>query len=223
MAIITISRESGARGSEIGHQLAERLGYRYIGREAIHEICIEYGIREDEFEHLYEHAPGIFERYDKRNREIVQMIAYIIRGLARRDNAVIVSRDGFDALHEFGDVLNVRVTANLDIRTKRIQEEHGVKLKEAQAMINRLDNERSKYISAFHGQNWADAALYDISVNTSKLDVDSATELVLQALTYLKEKHSPESEYVGDIETDAIIEKAIEEALDFLDSTATEG
>ena len=222
MAIITISRESGARGSKIGHQLAERLGYSYIGREAIHEICMEYGIRQDEFEHLYEHAPGIFERYDKRNREIVELIAYIIRGLAHRDNAVIVSRDGFDALGGFGDVLNVRVTANAELRAQRIQEEHGLKLKEAQAMINRLDNERSKYISAFHSQNWNDAALYDVSVNTSKLDADNATELVMQALMFLKEKHSPEIAYVADIKTDPIVENAINEALDFIESTTTE-
>jgi len=167
---------------------------------------------------LYEHVPGLFERYDKRNREIVQLIAYIIRGLARRDNAVIVSRDSFDALRGFDDVLNVRVTAVSDLRAARIQEEHGLKFKEAQVMINRLDNERSKYISAFHGQDWADAALYDISVNTSKLDVDQATELVLQAITYLKEKRSPEGTYVGNIETDPIIEKAIDEALGFLDA-----
>ena len=50
MAIITISRESGARGSYIGRKLAERLGYLYADRELIHEVSLEYGIRQDEFE-----------------------------------------------------------------------------------------------------------------------------------------------------------------------------
>ena len=220
MTIITISRESGARGSRIGQQLAEQLGYRYIGRDAIHEVCKEYGIRQDEYEHLYEHAPGFFERYDKRNREIVKLIAYIIRGLAHRDNAVIVSRDSFDALRGFDDVLHVRVTADANLRAVRIQDEHGIKLEEAQAMLNRLDNERGKYISVFHGQNWNDAALYDISVNTSKLTVMQATALVLQALEYLKENDSPDGLHIDSIETDLIIENAIDEALDFLDATA---
>jgi hypothetical protein len=62
MAVITISRESGAKGSYIGRKLAERLKYLYVDRETIHEVSLEYGVGQDEFEHIYEHAPGLLER-----------------------------------------------------------------------------------------------------------------------------------------------------------------
>ena len=123
MAVITISRESGARGTQIGQMLAKQLGYLYADRELIHEVSLEYGVRQDEFEHIYEQAPGILERYGRRNREIVQLIGRVILALAARDNVVVVSRDAFAVLRDYGDVLNVRITARANIRIKRLQEE----------------------------------------------------------------------------------------------------
>ena len=212
MAVITVSRESGARGSYIGRKLAERLGYLYADRDLIHEVSLEYGVRQDEFERIYEQAPGLLERYDRRNREIVQLIGRMIQGLARRDNIVIVSRDAFAALRDYGDVLNVRVTARHKIRLQRIQQEHELTRQQARTMLDRLDGERSKYIGAYYGLDWADAALYDEGV-----------ELILQGLTALVENRDPERSLVRDVEVDAILDGAINEALSLLEATGRVG
>ncbi len=219
MAVITISRESGARGSYVGHKLAERLGYRYVDREVIHEISLEYGVRQDEFEHIYEHAPGLLERYAHRNREIVQLIGRVIQGLARRDNLIIVSRDAFVVLREYGDVLNVRVTAKRSIRLERLQQEQGLNPSQAQALLDRLDNERSKYVGAYYGLDWAGADLYDLCVNTSKLSPDQAIELILPALSMLGASRAPEAPLVRDVAADPILDRAIDEALSLLEVT----
>ena len=191
MAIITISRESGARGSYIGRKLAERLGYLYADRELIHEVSLEYGVRQDEFERIYEQAPGLLERYDRRNREIVQLIGRVIQGLARRDNIVIVSRDAFATLRDYGDVLNVRVTARHRIRVQRIQQEHDLTRQQARARLSRLDSERSKYVGVYLGLDWANADLYDLCVSTSKLPPDQGVELIQQGLSALVESRDP--------------------------------
>ena len=220
MAVITISRESGARGNYIGHQLAERLGYLFVDREVIHEVSMEYGVRQDEFERIYEQAPGLLERYDRRNREIVGLFGRIVRGLARRDNTVIVSRDAFTALREYGDVLNVRVAAARSVRIRRIQQDHDdLNAREARAMLDRLDSERSKYVGAYHGLNWADAGLYDLCVNTGTLAQDQTIELILQALSILKENRDPERPLVGEAHVDPILDQAINEALSLLEAT----
>jgi cytidylate kinase len=219
MAVITISRESGARGSYIGRKLAERLGYIYADRELIHEVSLEYGVRQDEFERIYEQAPGLLERYDRRNREIVQLISRMIQGLARRDNIVIVSRDAFAALRDYGDVLNVRVTASHKIRLQRIQQEHELTRQQARATLDRLDGERSKYIGAYYGLDWADATLYDLCVSTSKLPSDQGVELILQGLTFLVENRDPERSLVRDVEVDIILDRAINEAFSLLEAT----
>ena len=218
MTIITISRESGARGSYIGHKLAERLGYLYMDRELIHEVSLEYGVRQDEFEHIYEQAPGLLERYDRRNREIVQLIGRIIQGLAARDNIVIVSRDAFAVLRDYGDVLNVRVTARHSVRVQRLQQEHDLTRSQARTMLNRLDNERSKYVGAYYGLDWADSALYDLCINTSKLPPDQGLELVLQGLSILEQSRDPELSLVRGATVDPILDRAINEALSLLEA-----
>ena len=220
MAIITISRESGARGNFIGRELAEKLGYRYVDREVLHEVSIEYGIREEEFEHIYEHAPGRLERYDKRNREVVQLINRIIRGLAQRDNLIIVGRGAFAVLRDYGDVLNVRVTAKRSVRIKRIQQDEGMTTKEAKAKVKRLDNERGKYIGAYYGLDWSNAGLYDLCINTSKLNIDSAIDLVVQTLAKLEQDRSPDLPVVSSEEVDPILVSAIDESLNLLEVVA---
>ncbi len=219
MAVITISRESGARGSYIGRTLAERLGYLYVDREVIHEVSMEYGVRQDEFERIYEQAPGLLERYDRRNREIVQLLGRIIRGLAQRDNTVIVSRDAFTTLREYGDVLNVRVAAVRSVRIRRLQQDHNSNAREARAMLDRLDSERSKYVGAYHGLNWADAGLYDLCVNTGTLVQDQTLELILQTLSILKDNRDPERSSVVEVEVDPILDRAINETLNLLEAT----
>ncbi|MDM8528706.1 cytidylate kinase-like family protein [Anaerolineales bacterium HSG24] len=220
MSIITISRESGARGSYIGQKLAERLGYFYMDREVIHEVSLEYGVRQDEFERIYEQAPGILERYGRRNREIVQLIGRIIQGLARRDNVVIVSRDAFIPLREYGDVLSVRVAAARSVRIHRLQQDHDISARKARTMLDRMDSERGKYVGAYHGLNWADSGLYDICVNTSKLDVDQMVELILRVLKLIEEGNDAKRPLACNLEADPILDKAINEALNLLEATA---
>ena len=219
MAVITISRESGAKGSYIGRKLAERLKYLYVDRETIHEVSLEYGVGQDEFEHIYEHAPGLLERYGHRNREIVQLIGRVIQGLARRDNVVIVARDAFATLREYRDVLNVRVAARRRIRAGRIQQEHDLNPKQARAMLDRLDGERSKYVGAYYGLDWADAALYDVCVSTSKLAPDQMIDFIVQGLSLLEENSDSEHPLVREVDADPILDRAIDEALSLLEAT----
>ena len=219
MTVISISRESGALGNAIGRELAERLGYLFLDREVIHEVCLEYGVREDEFEHVYEHAPGVLERYDRRKREIVRLIGRVIEGLASRDNVVIVARDAFAALRDYGDVLNLRVTARRRIRLQRIQEEQGLNHDQARALLSRLDNERSKYIGAYYGLDWSDAGLYDLCVSTTRFSADYLVELILQVLAQHEDSRDPQQALVRDVEVDSILESAINEALSLLEAT----
>jgi cytidylate kinase len=223
MTVITISRQSGARGSYIGRKLVERKGYLYVDRELIHEVSLEYGIRQDEFERIYEQAPGILERYGRRNREIVQLIGRVIQALARRNNTVIVARDAFSVLREYKDVLNVRVTASRKDRVQRMRQDQQLTSEQARAMLNRLDSERSKYVGAYYGLDWADAGLYDLCVNTSKLTPDQGVELTLRSLSFLEENHDSKGPSVRDFTVDPILERAIDEAMSLLQATGQIG
>ncbi len=219
MAVITISRESGARGSVIGQQLAEKLGYFYVDRELIHEVSLDYGVRQDEFERIYEQAPGLLERYSRRNQEIVQLVGRIIHGLAARDNVVLVCRDAFVPLRDFDDVLNLRITARRKIRIERLQQDLGLTREQAKAMLGRLDGERSKYVGAYFGLDWADSGLYDLCINTTRLSPAQALELALQALQMQEASRTPDSPLVRNEQVNPVLNRAIDEALSLLEAT----
>ncbi len=219
MAVITISRENGARGNYIGQKLAQKLGYRHVDKELIHEVSLEYGVGPIEFERIYEHAPGLLERREQRNREIAQLIGRIIRGVARRDNTVIVGRGSFAVLRNFEDVLNVRVTAKRSVRVQRFQGDHNLSSAQARKMIDRLDKDRCKYIGAYYGLDWKNAALYDLCVNTGKLTPDQGAAFILQGLDFLKENQDAQGEFVRDLPVDPTLDRIIEDALSLLDAT----
>ena len=90
---------------------------------------------------------------------------------------------------------------------------------EARAMLDRLDGERSKYVGAYYGLDWADAALYDVCVSTSKLTPDQMIDFILQGLSHLEENPDPEHPLVREVEADPILDQAISEALSLLEAT----
>src|SRR5258707_15314464 len=74
MAIVTISHEIGAGGPEIGQQLAERLGCRYVDHELISNAATRYGLLEEKLSHLDESKPSLFERFDAETRRYITVI-----------------------------------------------------------------------------------------------------------------------------------------------------
>jgi len=71
MSIVTISHEMGAGGPEIGQQVAERLGYKYVDHELISDTARRYGLLEEKLEHLDETKPSLFERFDAETRRYI--------------------------------------------------------------------------------------------------------------------------------------------------------
>ncbi len=68
MSILTLSHEMGAGGPEIGQQVAEQLGYKYVDHELITDTAHRYGLLEEKLEHLDESKPSLFERFDAETR-----------------------------------------------------------------------------------------------------------------------------------------------------------
>jgi cytidylate kinase len=122
-------------------------------------------------------------------------------------------------LRDYGDVLNVRVTARRKVRAARLQQDNDLVVDQAKAMLDRLDSERSKYVGAFYGLDWADGGLYDLCVNTTRLSPAQGLELILQGLSMLAANREPGSPLVSDEQVDPILNRAIDEALNLLEAT----
>jgi cytidylate kinase len=184
MAIVTISHEMGAGGPEIGSALGQRLGYRYVDQELISDAARRYGLLEDKLSHLDESKPSLFERFDAETRRYITVIQTALYEFAEGDNVVLMGRGGQWLLRGIPHVLRVRVTAPFDIRVKRLvkkmsgQMGEGANPRTVTEIVRRDDTEKSGRMRYLYEVDLRDPALYDIAINTEKLSVEAAVELL---------------------------------------------
>src|SRR6266511_4899934 len=120
MSIVTISHEIGSGGPEIGQQLAQRLGYKYVDQELISGAAQRYGLLEEKLSHLDESKPSLFERFDAETRRYITVIQTALYEFAEQDNVVLMGRGGQWLLRGISHHLRVRVMEPFELRVKRL-------------------------------------------------------------------------------------------------------
>ena len=184
MAIICISHEMGAGGPEIGQLLGQRLGYRYIDQELISDAAHRYGLLEEKLSHLDESKPSLFERFDAETRRYITVIQTALYELAEGDNVVLMGRGGQWLLRGIPHVLRIRIMAPFDLRVKRLGKKLSGQMNEPTNprtitdMVRRDDTEKAGRMRYLYEVDLRDPALYDVVVNTEKLSVEGAVDLV---------------------------------------------
>ena len=187
MSIVTISHEMGAGGPEIGQQVAERLGYKYVDHELISDTARRYGLQEEKLEHLDETKPSLFERFDAETRRYITAMQTAFYEFAEQDRVVLMGRGGQWLLRGVSHVLRVRVMAPFDIRVKRL----GTKLagpmgeqaspRTVTEMVRRDDTEKAGRMRYLYDVDVVDPALYDLLINTEKLLAAAGVDLITDA------------------------------------------
>lgn len=184
MAIVTIAHVTGSGGPEIGTAVAERLGYRYVDREMISQAALKYGVVEDKLTQLDETKPSLFERFDVETRQYITVLQSALLDVAEQDHVVINSRGGQILLRGIAHALRVRVIAPFDLRVKRViakmagQMAESVDVRTTAEMVRRSDQEKFGRMRYLYDVDWGDPALYDLVINTEKLTVDAAVEVI---------------------------------------------
>ena len=122
MTVITISREFGNVGDDIGERIAQRLGYHFVDKEFVGAVLSEYGLID--FDSEFETLPGFWERFDaqrgKHRDLMVSVLNQVVQAVARHGDVVIRGRSGFAILAGFADVLHVRLQAPLSVRVEQV-------------------------------------------------------------------------------------------------------
>jgi len=185
MAIVTVSHEMGAGGSEIGHAVAERLGYRYVDQELISEAARRYGVLEEKLNERDETRPSLFERFDTETRLFTTVIQTSLYDFAEDDNVILMGRGGQVLLGGVAHALRVRVMAPFELRVKRVMKKMAAQIGEAldqrtaTEMVRRSDAEKAGRVRYVYEVDGADPRLYDLVINTEKLTVSAVTELLV--------------------------------------------
>lgn len=205
MGVITISREFGSGGRELGKRLADELGYAYFDKEIISKIAEEVEMDEEYVEHML--SSGInrsftitygtsfaFPTYYQNNTtKLLLAQQKILKRVAMDGNCVIVGRSA-DAILKDLNPFNVFVYADMDSKVKRcldraIPEE---KLDEAKVkkMIKEIDKTRVKQHELHSDLKWGDKKGYHLCVDTSNLNIKEVTKVVAEyAKVWFKEHH----------------------------------
>ena len=180
MAVITISREMGSGGFEIGRQVAQSLGYEFVDKRTIEGIFRQYGLTK--FDDVYTSTPGILDLIDQDNLLIVSMLNEILEAVAQRGNVVILGRGGFAVLGDYADVLHVRIQAPLSVRVQRIMaRENLADPAAAEERINEDDKMRRKWVQMFYNKQWDEEASFDLILDTGDLSNEAAVAQIVAA------------------------------------------
>lgn len=185
--IITISREFGSGGREVGKRLADKLGIAYYDREIITEIAKETGLTEQYINNISEKGIysypfhfaksfTVYSNFQSNQTDILVAQQKVLKEIAKKGNCVIVGRGANVILKEYNPI-NIFVYADMESKIKRCREKakDGDDLtdKELEKQIIQIDKDRKKYHNIISNLEWGDKRNYHLCINTSGIEIKS--------------------------------------------------
>ena len=113
------------------------------------------------------------------------LIQSTIHAAYEQGNVVIVGRAGQAILKEKSDVLHVRIGAPYKARVERLCQRQNYSLAGAKDAAIKHDRASAEYLRRFYDIDWADPILYDLVINTNKLNIEAAAHLIVNSVGYL--------------------------------------
>ena len=197
--IVTIGRQYGSSGAEIGQRLAERLKVPCYDKEILRMDSHESGIKESYF-HMADERAGsrlLYKIVDSLVPEqgapsygadlvsadnLFRFQSEVIRKLAEAESCVFIGRCADYVLSERDDVVRIFLYADLEARVLRIREKKYYPEGEESRHIRRIDKERRDYHRYYTGRSWEDVENYDLMINTAPLGVEGTVDMILDYL-----------------------------------------
>ncbi len=173
MAILTISREFGSGGREIGQAVAKELQYQYVDKARILNDLRAIGDKWGKWgESLDEHCPTVWEKYDWSFRGFGALIQNAVLKYAMTEHVVIMGRGANFVLKGIAFAHSIYVVAPLEERIARIMVRESVDRETAQWLTEKTDRDRSCFIYSLYGKHWDDPTQYDDVINTAGQPLD---------------------------------------------------
>lgn len=198
LPVITIARQFGSGGHEVGEKLAEKLGVPYYDKALIALAAKKSGLSEEVFADADEKAtssllysmvmgsyafgarvPGVNEMPINDKLFIIQ--SDIIKKAAADGPCVIIGRCADYILRERENCMNVFIHADKASRLRRVLDKKLAEEKKASDFITKKDKQRANYYNFYTNNRWDDLQNYDLTVDTSRFTVDEAVELLAEA------------------------------------------
>lgn len=204
--VITIGRQFGSAGHDIGELIAKELGYDFYDKELVELAAKKSNIATDTVKNideratsslLYSLASGSYSirgmtgplYYEMPlNDKLFIAQSEIIKSVAAKNNCVIVGRCADYALKDESgiELLNVFVHAPLDYRVKRVMDELGLNEKKAKERVTKTDKQRKTYYSYYSNRDWGEMTNYDICINSEKTGIECGAQMIINYIRSLE-------------------------------------
>ncbi len=195
--VITIARQYGSGGREIGKRIAEKLGIVYLDKEIIAQAVEDSGIRADLMNRNDESAghplgqafaSGGLNSYFggdlSINDRVFMAQSDAIKKLAKAQSCVIIGRCASYVLRDEVRHLSVFINADMEDRIRRAVNVYGEPEKKIKERLAKKDKQRAHYHSYYTDERWMDLEQYDITVNSTSIGMDNAVDLIIAAAKY---------------------------------------
>ena len=194
--IITITRQFGSGGHEIGKLISEKLGIAFYDKELITLAAKESGVSPEVFEHadermsnsllyslstgLYNYGNGFSAMGDLPMNDQLYILQHkIIKEKAESESFVVVGRCADYILKDMENVVKVFIYADLEVRAKRAVERRDIEPSRARQAVFKADKNRANYYSFYSGQKWGATENYDLCLNSTKLTAEQAADIII--------------------------------------------
>lgn len=205
--IITIGRQYGSAGREIGQLVAKQLGIKCYDKELLKKAASASGLCEELFENHDEKPTNSFlyslvmDSYSlgynssafvdmPLNHKVFLAQFDTIKKIADQESCVIVGRCADYALADYKNCLSVFIHAKLEDRIRRIAAKYELSDAKAKELILKTDKGRASYYNYFTSKKWGDVTSYQLSLDSSVVGVEGAAKIIKEYLE-LKLKDAP--------------------------------
>ncbi|MCD7981659.1 MAG: cytidylate kinase-like family protein [Clostridiales bacterium] len=187
--IITISREYGSGGRDVGRRVAEALHIPFYDSEIIRETMKKTGLPEEVIRSAEQRVTSSFlfniaMGVDVTRNYMQQIHAAekeVILEKVSEGPCVIVGRSANFILRNRVPAVRAFIYADMDSRMKYAAEHYGIDVKDVQSVILRSDNERSLYSKNFYNEDWGERTNYDMMLNSALLGIDGCADQIITA------------------------------------------
>lgn len=179
--IITIGREFGSGGHDIGEMLAKKLNLAFYDKEDLAENAKKLGFY-DEVNSFYEEKPADSLLYviakEEDDGKLSKKSFEHIKDVAKEKPCVIIGRCANSIFRNEVDHISVFVHANIEKRIKRIASTNNINEKKAKKLICETDKKRAEFHNQYTGEKWGDSRGYQLSIDSGMIGIEQTVGLI---------------------------------------------
>jgi cytidylate kinase len=193
---IAISREPGAKGTEVARAVGQRLGWQVYDQELVDLVAREMGTHVDMLRLLDEKPMSWLEQcvvsmvsqFNLNHDSYMVHLVAAIRSLGERGRCIIVGRAANFILPP-GETLHIRLVGELHDRIAHMRKLKGMSERDAAHWVEKTAQERRNFVRKYFGKDVTDPDTYELMLNTSRLTVAESADVIVDVLHRLQARH----------------------------------